>query len=237
MAKKLSVLPNTLIKKLGKVSDRSLSIEFGFSLHLVQAERKRRGIKTWRHIDWTAQRIAILGTMPDKQAAKVVGVTNSAAFSKRVSLGIPPFGKSREATQHRWTASQLTQLGKIFDAVLAKELGVSDSVVTAKRHSLGISSTGGTGKPRRPWTKSELAMLGKKPDTVVAALTKRGRRHVRTKREELGIPATQLQRTIKWTKAIIKRMSTVTNKALAAELGVSEGTVAIHRRRLLGKRR
>ena len=237
MAKRLAEFPKTLVKKLGKVSDKSLSEDFGVSVHRVRAERTRRGIPAWQHIQWTAKKIAVLGTMPDEQAAKAVGVTNSAAFSKRVSLGIPPFGKSREAAQHHWKAADLKQLGKVSDAILAKDLGVSDTVVNAKRHSLKIASSGGTGKPRRPWTKSELAMLGKKTDPVIAAETGRGRRHVRAKREELGIPATQQQKSIKWTKAIIKRMGTVTNKELAEELGVSEGTVALHRRRLIGKRR
>jgi hypothetical protein len=237
MAKKFSELPKTLVKKLGKVSDKSLSEDFGVPVHRIRAERTRRGIPAWQYIQWTAKKIAVLGSMPDEKAAKAVGVTNSAAFSKRVSLGIPPFGKSRDAAQHHWKTAELKQLGKVSDAVLAEELGVSDSIVTSKRHSLGIASSGGKGKPRRPWTKSELAMLGKKTDTVVAAKTGRGRRHVRAKREELGIPATQQQKSIKWTKAIIKRMGKVTNKELAAELGVSEGTVALHRRRLIGKSR
>jgi len=237
MVKKAAAPPKALVKKLGMVSDRSLSAEFGVSLYLVQEARKRRGILAWRQVEWTAKRIAILGTMPDSQAAKVVGVTNNAAFSKRVSLGIPPFGKSRELAQHHWKAAEIKQLGKVPDAVLAKELGISDSVVSSKRHSQGIASSGGTGKPRRPWTKSELAMLGKKSDTVISAATGRGRRHVRSKRQELGIPATQQQKSIQWTKAIIKRMGTVTNKELAEELGVAEATVALHRRRLIGKSR
>jgi len=235
MVKKVPTLPQALVKQLGTVSDRSLSAEFGVSLYVVQQERKRRGILPWKYIEWTPKRIAVLGKMPDNQAAKVVGVTKTAAYSKRVSLGIKPFGKSRAATQHQWKKTDIDQLGKVSDAVLARKLGISESVVISKRHSKGIASSGGTGKPRRPWTKSELAMLGKKSDTVIAAETGRGRRHVRSKREELGIPATQQQKSIQWTKAIIKRMGTVTNKELAEELGVAEATVALHRRRLIGK--
>ena len=237
MVKKVATLPKALVRKLGMVSDRSLSAEFRVSVYFVREERKRRGILAWRYVEWTAKRIAVLGTMPDMQAAKVVGVTNSAAFSKRVSLGIPPFGKSREAAQHHWKTTTLKQLGKVSDAVLATELRISESVVNSKRHLLGIASSRGTGKPRRPWTKSELAMLGKKFDTVIAAETGRGRRHVRAKREELGIPATQQHKSIQWTKAIVQRMGTVTNKELAEELGVAEATVALHRRRLIGKSR
>jgi hypothetical protein len=237
MVKRVTTLPKTLVKRLGTVSDRSLSGEFGVSVYLVREERRRRGIFAWQHVEWTPKKIAILGTMPDNQAAKIVGVTNNAAFSKRVSLGIPAFGKSREVAQHLWRKSEINQLGKITDGILAKKLGISESVVTSKRHSLGIASSIGTGKPRRPWTQSELAMLGQKSDTVISAATGRGRRHVRAKREALGIPATQQQKSIQWTKAIVQRMGTMTNKKLAVQLGVAEATVALHRRRLVGKPR
>ncbi len=237
MVKKAATLPKALLKKLGTVSDKSLSEEFGVSVYLIREERRRCGILAWQYFEWTPKKIAILGTMPDNQAAKIVGVTNSAAFSKRVSLGIPPFGKSRVVAQHLWRKPEINQLGKISDGILANKLGISESVVTSKRHSLGIASSGGTGKPRRPWTKSELAMLGKKSDTVISAATGRGRRHVRAKREALGIPATQRQKSIQWTKAIVQRMGSMTNKKLAEQLGVAEATVALHRRRLVGKRR
>lgn len=237
MAKKASSSTSKWRRKLGKVSDRAIAEEFGVSLSAVRAERNRLNIPAWQFVEWTPERIAVLGTMPDKQAAKVIGVTNTSAFAKRVSLGIPPFGKSTEAAQFEWKPRDLRRLGKVSDGTLAKEFGISESVVTAKRHSLGITASRGQSRVRREWTKKELAMLGKKPDTVVSELTGRGRRHVRAKRESLGIPPFQQQKTIKWTKAIINRMGKVSNKQLAAELGVSEGTVSIHRRRLQGSRK
>ena len=237
MVRMTSNLPKSLTKKLGKESDRSLAFEHGVSVERVRKERILRGILPAKSLRWTPEKIAVLGTMPDKKAAELVGVTNSAAFTKRVSLGIPAFGKSLRESQFHWTASGLRRLGVVSDGVLARELGVSENTVTAKRHSLGIGASRGDSVKRRPWTKKELAMLGKKPDTVVSRETKRGRRHVRAKRESLGIPAFQQQKTITWTKAIIKRFSQVTNKELAEELGVSEGTVALHRRRLSAKQR
>ena len=229
-------IPRRLISRLGKVSDRSLAGEFEMSVDRVRQERIRLGIRAWQAVEWTPDRIAVLGTMPDKQAAKVVGVTNSAAFTKRVSLGIPAYGPSRKECMIQWRAPDIRKLGKVADAVLADKLGVSASVVSSKRHSMGIPAWQPTSKLRRPWTKHEVSMLGKKPDTVVSAETKRGRRHVRAKRESLGIPAFQQQKSIHWSKEIIKRMGTVTNAELAKELGVSLGTVALHRRRLTRKR-
>ena len=237
MVKKVVALPKALVRKLGMVSDKALSAEFGILIPRIREGRRHRGLPALNHVPWTAEQVAVLGTMPDKQAAAVIGVTKNAVFSKRVSLAIPSFGRSREAAQYHWKAADIKQLGKVSDAVLASELSISESVVTAKRHSLGITSSTGTGRPRRPWTKSELAMLGKKADTVIAAETGRGRRHVRAKREELGIPASQQHKSIRWTKALIKRLGKVTDSELAIELGVSAATVALHRRRLIGKRR
>ena len=237
MAKKASLSVSKLRRRLGNASYRSIAEEFDVSVNVVRAERNRLGIAAWQAVNWTPDKIAILGTMPDKVVAAQLGVTNSSVFSKRVSLGIAPFGKSNEETQFNWKPSHLKRLGTVPDSVLAKEFGISESVVISKRHALGIDPSGGATRRRREWTKKELAMLGKKPDTVVSALTGRGRRHVRAKRESLGIGPFQQQKTIKWTNAIIKKMGKLTNRELAAELGVSEGTVALHRRRLLGSRK
>ena len=237
MPKKVKTeFPRKMITRLGKVSDRSLADEFGILVHKIRRERIRRGIRAWQLVEWTSEQIAVLGTISDEQAAKVVGVTNSAAFTKRVSLGIPAFGLSRKDCMYQWRAPAIRKLGKDSDAVIAEKLGVSSSVVFAKRESLGIPASRPTANPRRPWTAHELSLLGKNPDTVVSEETKRGRRHVRAKRESLGIPPFQQQKSIHWSKAIIRRMGKVTNAELAKELGVSQGTVALHRRRLTRKR-
>ena len=44
--------------------------------------------------DWTRKEIAILGTMPDAKAAAALDLAPSAVRLKRISLGIPPFGRS-----------------------------------------------------------------------------------------------------------------------------------------------
>lgn len=230
-ADKKSEFPGQLIRQLGKKSDQDLATEFHIPVHKIRVERRRRSILAFTYINWTPQRIAVLGTMPDKRAAKLVGVTNSAAFTKRVSLGIPPFGKSRETAKFQWKAACRKRLGKVPDEVLAEELGISASVIAAKRHSLGITASRPVTSIRKPWTKRELAMLGKKPDTVVAEKTGRGRRHVRAKRELLGISPFQKQTTIQWTQKSIRKLGTMPDKDLAIELGVALATVALHRRR------
>jgi len=234
----LARLPRKLISQLGKVTDQSLAEKFGIPVHKIRVERRRQGIQSVVTIAWTPAQIAVLGTMSDQQAAKTIGVTRNAAFSKRVSFGIPAHGKSRTQAAYPWKSSDIKKLGKLSDNKLATQLGISDSVVTSKRNSRGIgASQPFLGEGRRPWTGKELAMLGKKPDTVVVKLTGRGRRHVRAKRECLGIPPFQSQSQIQFTKKTFAGMSKMTNLEIAERLGVTIATVALHRRRLFGERR
>ncbi len=229
---KNSARPKKLLRQLGKISDHELAAEFNLSTYRVRAERIKRSILAFKYGSWTPENTALLGTMTDKQAASLAGVTTNAAFTKRVSMGIPPFGKSSEDAKFQWTEAHQRSLGKVPDETLAEELGISASVVSAKRQSMGIMASRPVQNIRKPWKKQELAMLGKKPDTVVAEKTGRGRRHVRAKRESLGIPPFQQHTTIRWTVKTIKKLRSMPDHELAKELGVALSTVALHRRRL-----
>jgi hypothetical protein len=232
-------LPKGAIKLLGKTTDRAIAAQFGVSSFAVSAERRRRNIAAFNQKNWTAANIALLGKFPDQQVANRIGLSQSAVFTKRVSLGIAPCHQSRREVSFNWTSKALSRLGVVSDHVLSRELGISASVVTAKRNSLGVGPSRGVERTRKPWSKTELAMLGKKPDTWVAQKTGRGRRHVRAKRESLGIPPFQTQNWVEWNKATVAKIKSgkLTNAELARELGVSEGTVALHRRRMLQKDR
>ena len=225
-----AALSKQLIRKLGRQTDKSLAAEFGIPTVRIARERRQRQIPAFQLVDWTPEKIAVLGTMSESDAAGVIGVSRSAVFAKRVSLGIPPFMESPLETRFQWTAPQIRKLGKVSDSRLAKELGISASVVSSKRYSLGISPSGSTSRVTRPWSARERAMLGRKPDTVVSAETGRGRRHVRSKRESLGIPPFQQQTSIEWTKTLKRRLGTIPDAELAKELGVTLQTVALHRR-------
>ncbi len=222
--------PAALLRQLGKQTDAELAVEFQLPAPQIRAERRRRGIARKHAVAWTAAQSALLGKMPDKEAARRIGVTTNAVFSKRTALGIPSFGKSLKAAKFHWKAAHLKKLGKVSDAVLAAELGISNSVVTSRRHSLGIGASQPVKATRKPWTKQEVALLGKQPDTIVAVTTGRGRRHVRSKRESLGIPPFQTQRSIEWTAATRKLLGVVSDSELAGQMGVSVGTVALYRR-------
>lgn len=227
--KNASTLPAPLIRQLGKRTDSELAREFKVSVNHVRKERRRRNIASSTHVEWTPKRLSMLGTMPDAEVARKLNLWTNTVFAKRVSLNIDPFNPSMEKSKFQWKAAHLKRLGKDSDGRIAKDLGISDSVVTAKRHSLGRPASR-ISVAKHPWTKQEIAMLGKKPDTVVAAATGRGRRHVRAKRESLGIPPFQIQRSIQWTSAVVRKLGKVSDKELAESLGVYIGTVSLYRR-------
>jgi len=227
--KKNIKLPAPLIRQLGKRTDSELAREFQVPLNRVRMERRRRKIASSTQRFWTPKQISMLGTMPDAEVARRLGLWTTTVFEKRTSLNIAPLNPSMEQVKFHWKPAHLKRLGKESDSRIAKDLGISDSVVTAKRHSLAIPSSR-VSVTKNPWTKQEIAMLGKKPDTVVAAATGRGRRHVRAKRESLGIPPYQIQRSIQWTSSVVRQLGKVSDRELADSLGVYIGTVALHRR-------
>ena len=224
-----SELPKALIAQLGKRFDSELAAEFTISRHFVQKERLRRKIRAFQRVNWSPTWIRKLGQMSDTELADKMGITDSAVFAKRRSLGIPSFFPGPGQNLH-WKAAYVRRLGKVPDSVLATELGVTATVVSAKRYSLGISSFGKSKGPRKPWKPTEISLLGKKPDTEMSVLSGRGRHLIRAKRESLGIPPFQIQKTIHWTSGLLKRLGTRPDAELAAELGVALKTVAIQRR-------
>ncbi len=103
----------------------------------------------------------MLGTRPDAEVARRLGVRRGAVLAKRRELRIPSWRGSRA-----WTKSELRRLGTMSDSDLAKKLGLSKSKVVAQRVTQGIPSLGGRRYHR--WTKAEKAKLGTVPDDVLA---------------------------------------------------------------------
>jgi hypothetical protein len=89
------------IALLGKMPDGDVALRTG--IHKASVAWKRGKLKippftTKRPkkllTDWTLKEIAVLGTMTDAAAAADLGLAPSAVRLKRISLGIPPFGRS-----------------------------------------------------------------------------------------------------------------------------------------------
>jgi hypothetical protein len=98
---------------------------------LVQRAEKR----------WTAEQLALLGTMPDEDLARRTGRTALAIRCQRSRRGIPT------ATGWAWTAAQVALLGKLPDVELAARSGRTVGAVRRKRNVLGIPSARDRRKP------------------------------------------------------------------------------------------
>ncbi len=87
-------------------------------------------------IRWTAERIALLGTMTDAAAARKIGVSAISVSFHRYAMGIPRYRRG----EARWVEAAVALLGKLPDRVLAKKLGCSVQTVFNKRRDLGIEA-------------------------------------------------------------------------------------------------
>jgi hypothetical protein len=81
---------------------------------------------------WTAEQVALLGTMPDDDLAAQLGKSINAAHLKREKLGIP------NPSKLHWTAEQIDLLGTLPDWEVAEKIGRTTNAVTLKRIALQI---------------------------------------------------------------------------------------------------
>jgi len=89
------------IALLGKMPDGDVALRTGIHKASVAWKRCKLKIPPFtqkrpkKHLsDWTLKEIAVLGTMTDAAAAAALDLAHSAVRLKRISLGIPPFGRS-----------------------------------------------------------------------------------------------------------------------------------------------
>lgn len=91
----------SLVARLGTVTDRELADELGISRHAVLRQRASRGIKAHgrpfgqaqfeRSLAWRTRARSLLGTMPDQAIAASFGVSKPAVCLWRRKLGIPSY--------------------------------------------------------------------------------------------------------------------------------------------------
>jgi hypothetical protein len=139
---------------------------------------------------WSQQEIQLLGTMPDNQVAKRLGVSMALVWTKRNSLGIPPF-KKEPRPRHRpgqikaWEPSPdlVPLLGKSSDKEIAKMAGVTAEVVRYHRQKHGIAAA-----PARVCilNPEQIAMLGTLPDRELVKLWGFERTTIRNLRLKFG---------------------------------------------------
>lgn len=89
------------IALLGKMPDGDVALRTGINKASVFWKRGKLKIPSFTQkrpkkllTDWTRKEIAVLGKMTDAAAAASLDLAHSAVRLKRLSLGIPPFGRS-----------------------------------------------------------------------------------------------------------------------------------------------
>jgi len=90
------------IALLGKMPDGDVALKTGIHKASVAWKRGKLGIPSFTQkrpkkllADWTRKEISVLGKMTDAEAAATLDVAASAVRLKRISLGIPPFGRKK----------------------------------------------------------------------------------------------------------------------------------------------
>lgn len=132
---------------------------------------------------WTAERIALLGTDTDGNIAKRLEVSPDDVRQARRGLQIKPF---KERPQKKWTPTEIALLGKMSDPEVAQITGREPAAVTAARRHYKIPGAK-NGRPRVKWTDEAIALLGVESDKSIAEILECSVQSVINKRVSLGI--------------------------------------------------
>ena len=82
---------------------------------------------------WPADRVALLGTVPDAKLAEAWGIPQNSVAVARIRRKIPA-----HQPQKPWTASQVALLGTMPDSAVAQLVGRSKGAVAAARRDRRI---------------------------------------------------------------------------------------------------
>jgi hypothetical protein len=114
------------------VGDDVSAVRTGRSANAVRVKRSKLGIPNPSGPGWTAEKLGLLGSMPDAEVAEKIGRTPMAVTEKRCKLGIPhPEGWG-------WNPEQLALLGTAPDEEVASRTGKTPVAVARKRCLLRI---------------------------------------------------------------------------------------------------
>lgn len=155
----------------GRKPDPVVARIFGVSPEHIARQRELMGIPKFRRTYWTAELLALLGTVSDEEVAvrSCGALTVAAVKEKRYKLKIPICETLVPAKLGVADSPDvLALLGKISDYEISARTGVQRSCITLKRKSLGIPPATGRRK-RRTWTSEELALLGNMSDSEIAS--------------------------------------------------------------------
>ena len=110
---------------------------------------------------WLPEHDAILGTVPDRDAAVMLGCSAPAVSSRRRRVGIPRIVERLDPIP--WTAEMDSLLGTMFDREVAAQLGITKAMVVNRRRLLGVAAFGQWPSAR---TATPLARRSQAPPAV-----------------------------------------------------------------------
>jgi hypothetical protein len=99
--------------------------------------------ETNRGFDWSADKIALLGTVPDSELAQIWRLSKSTVHLKRKVFGIAPC-RPTPAPHVKWTAEMDALLSTMSNSQIAQQLGINPQSVAIRRRKLGIVNRAGS---------------------------------------------------------------------------------------------
>jgi hypothetical protein len=199
-------------RKLKALSEKQVFRVLRQSNTLRNPRRLRRAITSTgcrQSPEWTLQEQAILGKMPDAEAAKRLGRTFNAVRLRRSRLGIPNFGNPVRF----WTPEELALLGTMPDRLLARKIRRTTIAITCRRSQLNIPAMI---EGYHRWRPEDEALLGQRPDKYIAKLLGISVMAVRHRRHALKIyerpPTPRVFQ--KWTPEEDALIGTASSKSL-----------------------
>lgn len=208
-------------------SERERKQLFG---HRARGVAGRQGQRAHAPRFWQKWQDALLGRMPDAEAARKTGRSAIAVRKRRLILGIPCL-RALPQNSRRWTEEEIQLLGTMTDSELARRLGCKKQMVLGKRWRLKIPVFPAR-KPSRAWKAAELKLLGRFKDSEVGRQLDCPQYTVRFKRLKLGIRAWRpIPSQRPWTPAELKLLGTLPDEGLARRLKRTPTAVLIKRTR------
>lgn len=224
-------IPSAVVNLLGIKSDVELAKTFDISRWPIRVNRLFRGLAAApklpreNQIKWTPEQEAMLGTVSDREIAKMMAVSPMSVKYRREALHIKPY---RILPEPQWNALRLSALGRSEDLALAQMWHCEVAAVRHKRESLNIPLHHGS----RRWLASELALLGTLSDQQTGKLIGISSTAVRNKRIEMKIKPLLSGKPFRWTKKRLALLGTMADERLAYRFKVTSNVISKQRIKL-----
>ena len=215
-----------IIALLGTMSDGAVAAHIGGKAATVQFKRQELKIKPFKpkpgaregkrrpNFNWTKEALGLLGTKPDSEIAKLLGLSSNTVSHKRRSQGI--VGRKPKRDPIVMPEHLIHHLGKWTDAKIAKEIGVSANAVSKYRRRRQIKAT----IEHNALSPKAIPMLGTMQDAELARMFNVTNTTIHTHRLKLGRPLF-ISSGMALPDPVRPLLGTMPDGRLAKQIGVS----------------